>query len=500
MQHILPWFSDNRFPLFLAPMAGVSDKIFRQLCKARGADVLTTEFVSSEGIFRRNDRTREYLDFDEVERPIGVQLFGGDPDHMAEAARQVIDWVRPDFIDLNFGCPVNKVVSKNGGSALLKDCPALAAVADAVVRAVAPMPVTAKIRIGWDANSINAPQVARILEDLRIAVDRRPWSHARARLFRRRGLERNRRGCRRGHSSGRRQRRSDDCGGCRATTRRDRNRRGDDRSSGHEFAMDFSARSKITSPPASVRSAAGAAEKWALIQRHCQLAVEEWRSEEQAIRSMRAADGLLQRFPGSKALREKFQHVSVCRSRRDRGAASGAGKLQCRPAPIDLTYAVTRNFNSRYTALNYKIGNERLIKVTENASRKLNSLLEKQGRAHGALRVAVIGGGCSGLQYKMDLVDGPANRDIFGAVRRTCGWWSIRRARFLSAVRSGLQRRFAERRIQSDESECGRALFLRRKFRCMTDYFALLDRAASTVARPDELKQKYHRTDVGHAS
>ena len=150
-------------------MAGVSDKIFRQLCKARGADVLTTEFVSSEGIFRRNDRTREYLDFDEIERPIGVQLFGGDAAHMAEAARQVIDWVQPDFIDLNFGCPVNKVVSKNGGSALLKDCPALSAVAEAVVRAVAPMPVTAKIRIGWDASSINAPSVGRILEDIGIA-------------------------------------------------------------------------------------------------------------------------------------------------------------------------------------------------------------------------------------------------------------------------------------------------------------------------------------------
>src|SRR5437773_10744412 len=102
----LPWF--RGFPLFLAPMAGVSDKIFRQLCKEHGADVLTTEFVSAEGIFRRHERTREYLDFDEVERPIGVQLFGGDAGHMAEAARQVIDWVNPDFIDLNFGCPVNK--------------------------------------------------------------------------------------------------------------------------------------------------------------------------------------------------------------------------------------------------------------------------------------------------------------------------------------------------------------------------------------------------------
>src|SRR5216110_2279812 len=168
MTSSLPWFSG--FPLYLAPMAGVSDKIFRQFCKERGADVLLTEFVSAEGVFRRNDRTREYLDFDECERPIGVQLFGGNAEHMAEAAKQVVDWVAPDFIDLNFGCPVNKVVAKNGGSALLKDCPVLASVAAAVVRAVAPLTVTAKIRIGWDADSINAPRVARILLDAGIAA------------------------------------------------------------------------------------------------------------------------------------------------------------------------------------------------------------------------------------------------------------------------------------------------------------------------------------------
>src|SRR3979411_821141 len=117
-------------------MAGVSDKIFRQLCKEYGADILTTEFVSAEGIFRRNERTREYLDFDEIERPIGVQLFGANAEHMAEAARQVVDWVRPDFIDLNFGCPVNKVVAKNGGSALPQACPTLAAVSARVGRGV----------------------------------------------------------------------------------------------------------------------------------------------------------------------------------------------------------------------------------------------------------------------------------------------------------------------------------------------------------------------------
>src|SRR5437588_3206947 len=170
MNSALPWITPSRFPLYLAPMAGVSDKIFRQFCKERGADVLVTECVSAEGVFRRNERTREYLDFDECERPIGVQLFGGNAEHMAEAAKQVVDWVRPDFIDLNFGCPVNKVVAKNGGSALLKDCPTLAAVAKAVVGAVAPLPVTAKIRIGWDADSINATRIARVLVNAGIAA------------------------------------------------------------------------------------------------------------------------------------------------------------------------------------------------------------------------------------------------------------------------------------------------------------------------------------------
>lgn len=164
---MLPWFQDN-FPLFLAPMAGVTDKIFRQLCKEQGADVLITEFVSAEGVFRRNERTLRYLDFDECERPLGVQLFGAEPNHLGEAARKVIDWVRPDFIDLNFGCPVNKVVAKNGGSSLLRDCPLLEKVARGVVQAVAPhssTPVTAKIRIGWDRASVNAVATARLLED-----------------------------------------------------------------------------------------------------------------------------------------------------------------------------------------------------------------------------------------------------------------------------------------------------------------------------------------------
>ncbi|MEI7958953.1 MAG: tRNA dihydrouridine synthase DusB [Verrucomicrobiota bacterium] len=161
---MLPWFQD-RFPLFLAPMAGVTDTIFRALCKEQGADVMVTEFVSAEGIFRKNARTMEYLDFTPAERPLGVQLFGADPEHLGEAARMVRDWVQPDFLDLNFGCPVNKVVSRNGGSALLKDHPLMESVARAVVQAAGSCPVTAKIRIGWSRDDVNALTTARILED-----------------------------------------------------------------------------------------------------------------------------------------------------------------------------------------------------------------------------------------------------------------------------------------------------------------------------------------------
>ena len=121
--------------LFLAPMARVTNSVFRRICKARGADVLTTEFVSADGIMHSNERTEHYVDFTPKERPLGVQLFGGDPDQLARGAASVVDWKQPDFIDLNFGCPVNKVVCKNGGSALLRDGALLAAIASAVVRA-----------------------------------------------------------------------------------------------------------------------------------------------------------------------------------------------------------------------------------------------------------------------------------------------------------------------------------------------------------------------------
>jgi tRNA-dihydrouridine synthase B len=168
---MLPWFTKGQFPLYLAPMAGITDRVFRSICKEFGADVMVTEFVSSEGIIRRDERTRKYTEFDDAQRPIGVQLFGADGQRMAEAAKKVIAWKRPDFIDLNFGCPVNKVVSKNGGSSLLRNCPALAEVASAVVAGVGEqVPVTGKIRVGWDNSMINAVEVTGILEDCGIAA------------------------------------------------------------------------------------------------------------------------------------------------------------------------------------------------------------------------------------------------------------------------------------------------------------------------------------------
>lgn len=162
---MLTWFQD-RFPIYLAPMAGVTDVTFRTLCKELGADVMVTEFVSAEGIMQADQRTRKYTTFTDEQRPVGVQLFGADGDRMGEAAKKIIDWKQPDFIDLNFGCPVNKVVSKNGGSSLLKDCPLLADTASKIVKAVGMQtPVTGKIRIGWDHQSINAPEVCHLLED-----------------------------------------------------------------------------------------------------------------------------------------------------------------------------------------------------------------------------------------------------------------------------------------------------------------------------------------------
>lgn len=154
------------FPLYLAPMAGVTDPIFRTLCKEEGADVMETEFVSAEGVMQAWSRTRRYVEFEPQHRPLGVQIFGADPAHMAAAARIIVDAMQPDFLDINAGCPVPKVVGKNGGSSLLKDLPLLQSIAAAVVAELgADCPVTAKIRIGWDAAHICAEEACLRLED-----------------------------------------------------------------------------------------------------------------------------------------------------------------------------------------------------------------------------------------------------------------------------------------------------------------------------------------------
>src|ERR687891_386492 len=135
-------------PLYLAPQAGVSESPFRRLCRGFGADVVVSEFVSAEGLRRGSDRTWEYLRFDEAERPIGVQIFGGDPQAMAEAAALVEDVYRPDFLDINFGCPVKKVVKRNGGSGCLRDLDLVERIIRAVAGSIA-IPTTGKIRSGW---------------------------------------------------------------------------------------------------------------------------------------------------------------------------------------------------------------------------------------------------------------------------------------------------------------------------------------------------------------
>ncbi len=148
----------------LAPMAGVTDKPFRLLCRRAGAGLVYTEFVSAHGFIQDNRKTHSMLAFSPEERPLGVQIFGHDPEALAEAAQGIESYYQPDLIDINFGCPVNKVVRKGAGAALLKDLDKLEKVAAAVVKAVS-LPVTAKIRSGWDSRSIVVPEVVKRLAD-----------------------------------------------------------------------------------------------------------------------------------------------------------------------------------------------------------------------------------------------------------------------------------------------------------------------------------------------
>ncbi|HAZ19625.1 MAG TPA: tRNA dihydrouridine synthase DusB [Clostridiales bacterium] len=150
-------------PLFLGPMAGYTDSACRRLCREYGADIVCSEMISAKALCYGDNKTHELAYFDPDERPIGLQIFGNDPVCMAKGAEMVYERYRPDFFDINMGCPVPKIVKSGDGSALMRD-PALAGqIVEAVVKAV-PVPVTVKIRAGWDESCLNAPEVAKAAE------------------------------------------------------------------------------------------------------------------------------------------------------------------------------------------------------------------------------------------------------------------------------------------------------------------------------------------------
>jgi tRNA-dihydrouridine synthase B len=159
-----PFPLETGVPLYLAPMAGVSESPFRRLCRRFGADVVVTEFLSAEGIRRENPATISKLRFGATERPIGVQIFGADPLAMGEAAAFVTDVFAPDFVDINFGCPVKKVVRRNGGSGCLRDLSLVQEVIRQVVRSTH-LPVTCKIRSGWNEEMRDPVTIAKRCED-----------------------------------------------------------------------------------------------------------------------------------------------------------------------------------------------------------------------------------------------------------------------------------------------------------------------------------------------
>ena len=152
------------FPLLLAPMEDVSDPPFRRLCKLHGADLMYTEFISSEGLIRDAIKSKMKLDIFDYERPVGIQIFGGDEEAM-EMSSRIVDAVQPDLVDINFGCPVKKVVCKGAGAGVLKDVDLMVRLTKAVIKGTN-LPVTVKTRLGWDENSINIDEVAERLQDI----------------------------------------------------------------------------------------------------------------------------------------------------------------------------------------------------------------------------------------------------------------------------------------------------------------------------------------------
>ncbi|MCX6304548.1 MAG: tRNA dihydrouridine synthase DusB [Bacteroidetes bacterium] len=156
------------FPLILAPMEDVTDSPFRVICKQYGADVLVTEFIAAEGLIRDAEKSNNKMRFEPAERPIGIQIFGENVESMMKAAG-VAEAAAPDFIDLNFGCPVRKIVMKGGGAALLQDIPKMIRMTEAVVRSTS-LPVTVKTRLGWDEEHKDIVDIAQRLQDVGICA------------------------------------------------------------------------------------------------------------------------------------------------------------------------------------------------------------------------------------------------------------------------------------------------------------------------------------------
>ncbi len=154
------------FPLLLAPMEDVSDPPFRAVCKDKGADLMYTEFISSEGLIRDAIKSRRKLDIFDYERPIGIQIFGGDEESLSLAAK-IVDVTQPDLLDINFGCPVKKVACRGAGAGVLKDIDLMVRLTSAVVQSTS-LPVTVKTRLGWDDNTRNIEEVAERLQDVGI--------------------------------------------------------------------------------------------------------------------------------------------------------------------------------------------------------------------------------------------------------------------------------------------------------------------------------------------
>lgn len=154
------------FPLLLAPMEDVSDPPFRAVCKDNGADLMYTEFISSEGLIRDAIKSRKKLDIFDYERPVGIQIFGGDEDSLALAAK-IVEVTNPDLLDINFGCPVKKVALRGAGAGVLKDIDLMVRLTSAVVKSTS-LPVTVKTRLGWDSHSLNIEEVAERLQDVGI--------------------------------------------------------------------------------------------------------------------------------------------------------------------------------------------------------------------------------------------------------------------------------------------------------------------------------------------